>query len=988
MKLHLAELRDRGVFQTLAGYAVVSWVLIEVTSVIAPAFLLPDWVVAALTTALVLGALPVLLLSWRYEFTLEGIKRDTRAVPDEFDRSARSVMTVIIVLLLAITTMLWVNYFRSQSKSEVEELFEAQQGAPEVALDGQIRSVAVLPFDDYSPGGGKGLLADGIAEAILHVLAQNRELVVTSRKSSFMFRDKAVSASEIGRILNVEALLEGSIQVVNDRLRVTSQLIRTSDQAHVWSNVYEAPLDDLFRINDEIGLEIRDLILPENRSLPALAGQPHPPSIPAFQLLLEARELIGDLESTERAIRMIRVILDMWPDYSEAWGWLAMAYDNKATLLEKSHTVSGTDLDAVWYQSMAAAETALDINPDNHLATLIIGRASADSTARGYHEAIEKVLDAAPNDPDVLRWIADLAIYSTNYQSAEEYLARARAVEPGDYDILESYLLSICGKQPQTPIVEKQLRDYPASRTRSLHFQGLAGFCDGHFIESATTAIRLARIDSDPGSVLHALMYLVDLGQHEALALVGAIHRLMPRFFNSSEEALNLLFYTDNIDERADSYHRHAGSDFRSSDMRIMYAISLLMKSDYAAAEQQLDRVRGFWDGFYASEGGRFWQSRTMFIYAYKAWFLSQRGEREEAGQIAAELLQALQDRGNLEWSGSRGLQLDIPLMILLLNGLDQQAVNWLLDAKHDQWLLFQAVVTSPVYAEFRNIPAVAEALSGMVEWRAGILDELIALDLPEVEDPSLLLELLQSLVTPTYHDRAQVALHFDDDPASAIKLYQRALENDPKNVAIISQLSSLTMEYGLLDEAVLLAERIVSLTPEDAGAHIDLAWKYACTHNYEGAVTSARRAYEIDPGNAYYQRLLAMALILNDEPEIALDVIQKTKHKFHRQLGLILAYYALGKQAESDALMEEWLENGAERTPQHFAYAAAFRNETDIAFEWLYQAAALGAANNVQVNPFFLNLYDDPRWPDFLESIGRSPGQLAEMKLKLTLPE
>ena len=87
MKLHLAELRRRGVFKTLAGYAVVSWVLIEVTSVIAPAFLLPDWVVAALTTLLVLGALPVLLLSWRYEFTLEGIKRDTRTVSDELERS-------------------------------------------------------------------------------------------------------------------------------------------------------------------------------------------------------------------------------------------------------------------------------------------------------------------------------------------------------------------------------------------------------------------------------------------------------------------------------------------------------------------------------------------------------------------------------------------------------------------------------------------------------------------------------------------------------------------------------------------------------------------------------------------------------------------------------------------------------------------------------------------------------------------------------------
>jgi TolB-like protein len=988
MKLQLAELRDRGVFQTLAGYAVISWVLIEVTSVIAPAFLLPDWVVAALTTLLVLGALPVLLLSWRYEFTLEGIKRDTRVVPDEFDRSARSVMTLIIVFLLAITTMLWVNYFRSQSKSEVEELLEAQQGAPEIAIDGQIRSVAVLPFDDYSPGGGKGLLADGIAEAILHVLAQNKGLVVTSRKSSFMFRDKDVSAAEIGRILNVEALLEGSIQIVKNRLRVTSQLIRTSDQAHIWSNVYEAPLDDLFKVNDEIAFEVRNLILPKNQISTGPQGQPHPPSVAAFQLLLEARELIGDLESSERAIRLINVILDMWPAYSDAWAWLAMALDSKGQALLRTHTVSNSVIGKIWEDSVKAAEMALELNPNNHLAMLTIGFASAESSAEGYHDAISKVFDAAPNDPRVLKWLAGLMHYSAAYEEAERLLARAHAVDPSDVDVFQSYMWSSCGAEPQLPMVEIQLQDYPVSRIRALFFLFMAQYCDRQLIESVTTAIKLARIDSDPVSALIPLRILASLGHDEALALIGKAHRLMPRSFRSVDFGRsNLVYFEGILPERLNSYRRHIKS--KLGDPHWMFAIALVMSGDNEEAEKHVDIAKSGWDRFYASEGGTFWQSKTIAIYAYKAWLLSQRGQHEEAGEIAAELLQALDEARIAEWSGSRGLFDDIPLMILLLNKRQQQAVDWLLDAESGQWMLFQSVLTNPVYAEFREIPEVADALSRMVAWRAGVLDELMASGLPEVQDPSLLLDLLESLVKQTSYEKAQIALHFDDDPTGALQHYQQALEKDPDNIAVLKQMGGLALEHGFIYESVLLSERMVSLAPEDASALRALGWSYACEQRWDDAISSYQKAFELEPDWSDTQRTLGLMLILNGEPETAMKVIQNIEDKWQQKLGLVWAYYALGQQAESDAALTEWLELDAQDSPLHTAYTAAFRGDPDLAFEWLYKAAVAGPlVSQAAVDPFLIELHEDPRWLPFLESIGKSPQQLDAIEFKVSLPQ
>mgnify|MGYP000547232273 FL=1 len=253
MRLHWTELRRRGVFQTLAAYAVACWVVIEVVSTIAPAFRLPDWVVAAVTTLLVLGAFPVLVVSWRYDFTRDGIKRDTTDLSDEIGRAARRVSALLLIALLAVTAALWVNFFNERSVDELTAALDAQRRAPPLDEGGRIESIAVLPFDDLSPEGGDEagrLLANGIAEAVLHVLAQNKELLVISRTSSFAVRDRAMTAAEIGSTLGVQALLEGSVQLVQDRLRVTTQLIRTSDQAHLWSNVYEAPLEDVFEYGD------------------------------------------------------------------------------------------------------------------------------------------------------------------------------------------------------------------------------------------------------------------------------------------------------------------------------------------------------------------------------------------------------------------------------------------------------------------------------------------------------------------------------------------------------------------------------------------------------------------------------------------------------------------------------------------------------------------------------------------------------------------
>lgn len=112
-------------------------------------------------------------------------------------------------------------------------------------------SIAVMPFVDLSPGKDYGYLSDGIAETLIDALTNVESLRIPARTSSF-FKGKEQDIQDIGKKLNVEALLEGSVQVAGKRLRITVQLINVEDGYHLWSNRYERKLEDVFIIQDDI----------------------------------------------------------------------------------------------------------------------------------------------------------------------------------------------------------------------------------------------------------------------------------------------------------------------------------------------------------------------------------------------------------------------------------------------------------------------------------------------------------------------------------------------------------------------------------------------------------------------------------------------------------------------------------------------------------------------------------------------------------------
>ena len=250
-----------------------AWVLLQIVDFVLDVIAAPDWILQVFSLVAVVGLPVVLIISWVFEMTPEGVKRES-----EIDRSqsvtpntGRKLDRVIIVFLAVAVVLLLADRFFLQgtnqtavSQSELatpaaspEVVEEPVAGFPEAEqLTAHEKSIAVLPFLALSSGLDDEYFADGLTEEILNSLAQLPELLVTARTSAFHFKGQDMPIQEIAAKLGVSSVVEGSVRRAGDRLRVTAQLIRAADGFHLWSENYDSTSDDTIAVQEDIAEKI------------------------------------------------------------------------------------------------------------------------------------------------------------------------------------------------------------------------------------------------------------------------------------------------------------------------------------------------------------------------------------------------------------------------------------------------------------------------------------------------------------------------------------------------------------------------------------------------------------------------------------------------------------------------------------------------------------------------------------------------------------
>jgi adenylate cyclase len=312
--------------------------------------------------------------------------------------------------------------------------------APEVksatSAPAAVSSIAVLPFADMSPDRDQGYLCEGLADELINALTQVDGLRVAARTASFQFRGKGEDVQAVGRQLNVETLLEGSVRKSDDRLRVTVQLIEVASGHHRWSHRFDGQFKDVFAIQDDIAGRVAASLRGGNPG-PRLWRTPHhaQTATAAYELYLRGRQhlpriLRGDLMA---AAALFQQAIDLDSNYGPAYAGLATAH---ATLYEwfgaNAANLTGAE---------RASERALELAPD--LAEAYVARGCALSLMRRYEvasRAFEEAIRLNPNFFDAYYYFARTCF--TRGDVAGSAVLFRRAADVRQEDCLSAFLLA------------------------------------------------------------------------------------------------------------------------------------------------------------------------------------------------------------------------------------------------------------------------------------------------------------------------------------------------------------------------------------------------------------------------------------------------------------------------------------------------------------------------------------------------------------------
>ena len=320
----LDELKRRNVIRVAIGYLAGAWLLIQILETLFPIFGIPETSVRIVVIIAAIGFVPVLVASWYFELTAEGLKRDAEA--RQLRKKAPSHRTVdrliAVMLTLAVVYFAVDKFVLDPSRDAAEIEVARQEGRADALVESfGDKSIVVLPFVNISSDPEQEYFSDGLAEELLNLLARVEGLRVISRTSAFSFKGKEITSVEIARQLNVSYVLEGSVRKFGDTLRITAQLIDARADAHVWSDTYDHTSENIFDIQDSVAGEVVGHLRTQ-LSLEPPKAERHDPR--AYALFLQARQLSNRQGTHDTRRELLERALELEPGYLDAkvaLGW-------------------------------------------------------------------------------------------------------------------------------------------------------------------------------------------------------------------------------------------------------------------------------------------------------------------------------------------------------------------------------------------------------------------------------------------------------------------------------------------------------------------------------------------------------------------------------------------------------------------------------------------------------------------------------------------
>jgi len=476
------ELKRRNVVRVCIVYIVVAWLAFQLGEILLPTFGAPEWIFKTLIFLIILGFPFVLLFAWAFEITPEGVKktRDVELAESITGSTGRKIDFIIIAALVVA-----LGYFIWESREPVGPVSQPVAETPNVAVTESVpppiansRSIAVLPFDDMSPDGDQEWFADGLAEEILNALARTPDLLVSARKSSFIYKGSNEDVPTIAAALGVQHILEGSVRRSANRLRVTAQLIRASDGFHLWSQSYDRTPDDMIEIQENVAIEIAKALQtamdPEALAEMVSVGTR---SIPAYEAYLQGiaygidSETTGDIYEYTGARDAYERAIELDPEFAQAHWQLAFFWSDLMSPSSFAFGILETPMDEMRTMFVDSIQNAI--------------RYENVPASRAKYRSLQAEFNGRPGQ--ALRFTTEYLSHRPNDHESQVKMMNLQG-QLGLVDELKASILDFVERSPHNSFVNdtallRSLNTGDDELTREIAYNALRNIPDGIFVK-------------------------------------------------------------------------------------------------------------------------------------------------------------------------------------------------------------------------------------------------------------------------------------------------------------------------------------------------------------------------------------------------------------------------------------------------------------------------------------------------------------------------
>ena len=391
------ELKRRNVYKVAVAYAVVGWLIAQIATQIFPFLEIPNWVVRFVIVLIAIGFPIALVIAWAFETTPEGIKRTevADAMPAVAGQKKHVWIYVVVIGAAISVALFFLGRYTAQSRED------GRPNSPSLPQ----KSIAVLPFDNLSRDPDNAFFAEGVQDEILTRLAKVADLKVIARTSTQKFKSAPTDLRDVAKQLDVTNILEGSVQKVNDQVRVNVQLINALTNAHLWAEIYDRKLSDIFAVQSDIAKTVADTLQAkltgsEKQMIAAQATT----DTTAYELYHKGRSLWGKRtgDNIPKAIAFFEQAIARDPNYALAYAGLASAY-----ILSPFYT--GADRREAGSKAKEAALKALRLDPNLAEAHAALGKVLffSEIDLAGATREYKRAIELKPNDADAHHWFSN-----------------------------------------------------------------------------------------------------------------------------------------------------------------------------------------------------------------------------------------------------------------------------------------------------------------------------------------------------------------------------------------------------------------------------------------------------------------------------------------------------------------------------------------------------------------------------------------------------